>query len=142
MIRKTHYTMAQGEKTAMHLRSLPEKQADKHSVTTRELIEKLQPEINDLKKKGYTLEEIAAELTKSGIAVKPSTLRQYSRGGKKTRRAKKSDTHSATPLHTVEKTKTETERDTQKATQQATPSVVSEGTLKGNFTPKADTKDI
>ena len=143
MIKKAAITKAKVDDVANALDNLPEVTPEKHTLTIREAVNLLKPQITDLRQKGYTVEQIAEELSKAGISVKASTLKLYIKGTTKAKTKKTArQTHSATPLHTSTQTKTATEQATQKETKPATPAVASKTAEKGKFTPTADTNDI
>lgn len=61
---------------AGQLRGMPEKQAAKQH-TKRAAVAALTREIADLKKRGYTLEQIAEVLSSSGLPISTPTLKNY-----------------------------------------------------------------
>jgi hypothetical protein len=63
------------------LESLPKIENAKRVITTREAVQILKKQITELRSKGYSLVQIAEELSKQGIEVKESTLRLYRKPG-------------------------------------------------------------
>ena len=63
------------------LENLPKMENSQRVITTREAVQILKKQITELRGKGYSLMQIAEELSKQGIEVKESTLRLYRKGG-------------------------------------------------------------
>lgn len=63
------------EDIEQHLRSLPTRQV----VTLETAIKKLKPTIQKLKVRGYSMDEVAAELSAGGLVVSARTLTRYLR---------------------------------------------------------------
>lgn len=63
------------EKSTQTLKDLPIKEAEE--LTLREAVAEMYTEIQDVLKRGYSLDEVAAILTQNGIEIKGTTLKQY-----------------------------------------------------------------
>ncbi len=73
------YTKEQIEKLKEEMRKAPtvEKKKVKSDASKAEAIKLLSPEIRRMQKRGYTLTEIRAFLTKNGLPVSKATLATY-----------------------------------------------------------------
>lgn len=79
------------------LREAPDLPAEKKTLTKKEAILELKPAIEQLRARGYSVEQIASLLTQNGMAISFGSLRQYlaeRQGG--SRRKKKGSAPSAT----------------------------------------------
>ena len=79
------------------LESLPRMENSKRVITTREAVQILKKQITDLRGKGYSLVQIAEELSKQGIEVKESTLRLYRKGGRSQKQPDSRDRSDTAP---------------------------------------------
>ncbi len=76
---KQSLTAADVQAIAERLDQLEEKP---RPLSTREIVTMLKPKVAALRAKGYSFDEIAAELTKHGIKITASSLKSYT-GAKK-----------------------------------------------------------
>ena len=67
------------DKALKALDKLPQLPRKERTFSTREAVETLTQQILSLKKRGYSMEHISAELQKLDINISPSTLRRYLR---------------------------------------------------------------
>lgn len=74
MTSKTEYTEADLKLLKAELAQLPEKEKP---MTKKDLVIGLKKDIEDLRKKGYTFEEIAQQLKKLDVVLSSTTLRTY-----------------------------------------------------------------
>lgn len=82
-------TLESIEKLQQSLRELPVVEDKSRELNKQEAVALLVDEVEGLKKKGYSLEQIAGLLTEGGFAIKPPTLKSYlsrARGVRKSKR--------------------------------------------------------
>ncbi len=72
-------TLEHVEKVRETLRGLPELDRARRVITRGEAINLLKDELEDLRKRGYSMKEIAAVLTTNGIRIAKPTLTHYLR---------------------------------------------------------------
>lgn len=85
-------TLESIEKLQESLRELPEVEDKSRELNKQEAVALLVDEVEQLKKKGYSLEKIAVLLTEGGLEIKPPTLKSYlskARAGRKAKRSVK-----------------------------------------------------
>ena len=73
------FTKEDIDRVRMMLKTAPEKPKAIPALTAREMVSSIKTEINDLQKRGYSLEEIA-EMIRNGFNLEnlgASTLKQY-----------------------------------------------------------------
>ena len=80
---KQDITLAKVESIRKRLESLPEVKPSERHLSMRETVEALKPTISELRKRGYSIEAIASELSKDGVKVAASTLKLYAKGTKR-----------------------------------------------------------
>lgn len=93
------------EKLSDELRKAPDLPKAKRVLTKKEAVLALKPAIDELRNRGYSVEQVANLLTEKGMAITFGSLRQYladkqggSRGKKKKGAASSAPTSSATSL--------------------------------------------
>jgi IS30 family transposase len=59
------------------LKALPTKEKHKPGLSRLDAVKRLRPEIKDLKRRGYSTEEIANILCDNGLTISKSTLMNY-----------------------------------------------------------------
>lgn len=69
------FTQAQWDAAARRLDGLPEKPAHEHRVNVRDAVKSMRSQITGAQSKGYTLDEIVAQLAQDGVEISASTLR-------------------------------------------------------------------
>lgn len=69
------FTQAQWDAAARRLDALPEKPAHEHHVNVRDAVKAMRSQITAAQQKGYTLDEIVAQLARDGVEISASTLR-------------------------------------------------------------------
>lgn len=91
--------------TAAHVQAIAEKldqlEEKPRPLSTREIVNMLKPKVAALRAKGYSFDEIAAELTKHGVKISGLSLKSYT-GTKKPVR-KTVDKKSAAPGQSEDK---------------------------------------
>src|SRR5579883_429301 len=123
---KTRLTIEQVEQLKQSLSALPELPPKQRSVTTKEAVELLKEQIRELRAKGYSFEQIAEHLRNGGLAVGHSTLRNYAKEPRRSKRRK-----AARPANPVTASKNSSKE-----------SSASHGERKGHFTPAPDLAEI
>ena len=115
-------TLEKVERIAEKLREMPEVDNKKRDVSKQEAVKILTKEIYDLRKRGYTLEQISETLKGEGLSIATPTLKNYLQRTKplgKSKIAKASVTKTDTPPPApalVKADKTEIKSDKNKAT--------------------------
>ncbi|WP_199545236.1 hypothetical protein [Paraburkholderia kururiensis] len=69
------FTQAQWDAASRRLEALPEKPAHEHHVNVRDAVKAMRSQITGAQQKGYTLDEIVAQLARDGVEISASTLR-------------------------------------------------------------------
>lgn len=69
------FTRTQRDTAAQNLAALPEKPANEHRLSTRDMVKSIQAHILAAQKKGYSFEEIADVISKAGVRVSVGTLK-------------------------------------------------------------------
>lgn len=93
---------------AEELRDLPENQSDERELNTQDAVALMRPEIEQLKEKGYSLEQIAELLSNGGLPISTSTLKKYlSTSSSGTRKGNKAGTRKGTSKRVSRSTKKE-----------------------------------
>lgn len=69
------FTRTQRDTAAQNLAALPEKPENEHRLSTRDMVKSIQAHILSAQKKGYTFEEIADVISKTGVSVSIGTLK-------------------------------------------------------------------
>jgi len=90
------YTDTQISEFMEKLRALPKIEISK-SHSKQETVNILKKEIADLKKRGYTLEQISESLTGIGLEVSTATLKNYLQRSKPTKQTPKTETMDQSP---------------------------------------------
>ncbi len=121
-------TKARLDEIAEKLKGLPAVPKAERSHTKREAVQLLKPVIEQLKKKGYSLEQIAAFLREESVELSTSSLRSYLQP-KKSMAAQKIRESKPKP------TKSTVVTETQDSKSQSTPG-------SGSFQVRPDTEDL
>lgn len=82
------------------LKAAPDLPVEKRQLTKKEAVASLKPAIDDLRKRGYTLEQVAALLRANGLEITFGSLRQYladRQGGTSRRKKRATPTPPSTP---------------------------------------------
>jgi DNA-binding transcriptional MerR regulator len=119
------YTLEQIEAVAQKLREMPEADPSKRIFSKQETVRLLSGEITELRKRGYTLEQISESLRGEGIDITTPTLKNYLQRVKARARGSKSGTKTR-------REKPKTPMDAPKKADSA----------EATFTPKPDSDDI
>lgn len=112
------------DKIAILSNDLPQKEPSDYPL--RESIELLLPQIENLQKKGYSIEEISKIYTQNGLAISATTLRQYLNDlskKPKVERAKKSKSKSSISVGEEQKPTAPSADSSERAETQASPEV-------------------
>ena len=126
------YTIALIEKIQIKLRAMPTVEKREEEISRQESVKLLSKEIADMRKRGYTLEQISRCLNNEGLAVATPTLKSYLQKARSTSaRGKKNPAPPAAPGDTPPRSAA--------AAPQAAPKP---SKTKASFTAKADTSDI
>lgn len=96
-------TVKDVEELREKLKTAPEVSPERRQVSKQEAIQALKAEIETLKKRGYTLDEIAKLISENGIKITTPTLKSYMQRSK-TRRKPRTSTSTTETTTTGETT--------------------------------------
>lgn len=122
-------TVAKVEDIATKLRDLPAAEQKERTVSKQETVRMLVKEIEQLQKRGYSLEHIAELLGAHGLEITPGTLRSYLR-------------RISTDKHPKTKRTPPKAAPSEAADTPRRPAVEPKQQAKGTFTPRPDTEDL
>lgn len=138
-------TIAEVERIRAAMQALPEVKPEQREVGNQEAVTQLSADIEAMRTKGYTWDEIAEFFAKNGIAIKATTLKSYARRagtgspkGKKPRQKKRTPAAAPTAAPAPPVQKPEAQANTTKpATKQKNPTEAD-----ARFTAREDSNDI
>lgn len=138
-------TVAEVERIRAAMQALPEVKPEQREVGNQEAVTQLAADIESMRAKGYTWDEIAEFFGKNGITIKATTLKSYARRagagsqkGRKPRQKKRTPAAAPTaaPAPPVQKPETQANA-TKPATKQKNPTEAD-----ARFTAREDSNDI
>ena len=91
-------TLEQIEKISTELKELPPIENRQQQVSKQEAVKRLANDINDLQKRGYTLEQIADLLKSKGLDIGTKTLKSYLQRARPAKKADVAATRRKTPI--------------------------------------------
>jgi methionine synthase II (cobalamin-independent) len=134
---KITYTKTQVDSISEKLKKMPEISVEK-TFCRRDVVKVLAKEIIELKKRGYTIEQIAETLRGEGFDIATPTLKNYLRPKKRKQKEHTSQTPKTTQKHHDGNTQEKSKSPSSNASEHTSTDEKSKGT----FIPKADTENI
>jgi hypothetical protein len=124
------------------LKASPDLPVEKRQLTKKEAVASLKPAIEDLRKRGYTLEQVAGLLRANGFDITFGSLRQYladRQGGTSRRKKKAASTSPSSPPPVSATTPQKQPASASKAQEKAD---IKKSPGGGSFEVRPDTKDL
>jgi hypothetical protein len=123
----TKLTLETVENLRSKIAELPEVKSNQVAVSKQHAITLLKKDIETMKKKGYSIEQVAEVLKEGGIELSPATLKNYM--------------HRATPAKAGSTKKAEPKQQATQEQAKSTP-VEQQTSGTGTFTPRTDSDEI